>query len=355
MSKTCKGCGVTLQNEHPDKIGYTPNLDKEYCQRCFRLTHYNDVVISMQQGIDNDELLKKVNDLDALVVWVVDVVDFESSLIKGMNRHLMGKDILLVCTKSDLLPRDINPNKIANFIMRRLKEHGIKIVGVTLCPDLHKQDPESIENVNEAIEQVRDNRNVVLLGNANAGKSTLLNGLLDSKELTTSWHPGTTLDLNPIEYNGYTLYDTPGIVNSKSLLTYVPVDQLKDVIFQKQINPKKFQLTKNQSLAVGGYVRLDLKDCDQVNVVCYFNERLNIHRGKMEQAEQLWETHLNELLSPSLNDEFKDMKKYTSTKKIPKIDVVIAGLGWFCIQGDVSQIDVYVNENVDVIFREAMI
>lgn len=355
MSKICKGCGVTLQNEHPDKIGYTPNLDKEYCQRCFRLTHYNDVVISMQQGIDNDELLEKVNDLDALVVWVVDVVDFESSLIKGMNRHLIGKDILLVCTKSDLLPRDINPNKIANFIMRRLKEHGIKIVGVTLCPDLHKQDPESIENVNEAIEQVRDNRNVVLLGNANAGKSTLLNGLLNSTELTTSWHPGTTLDLNPIEYNGYTLYDTPGIVNSKSLLTYVPVDQLKDVIFQKQINPKKFQLTKNQSLAVGGYVRLDLKDCDKVNVVCYFNERLNIHRGKMEQADQLWGTHLNELLSPSLNDEFRDMKKYTSTKKIPKMDVVIAGLGWFCIQGDVSQIDVYVNENVDVIFREAMI
>lgn len=355
MSKTCKGCGVTLQNEHPDKIGYTPNLDKEYCQRCFRLTHYNDVVISMQQGIDNDELLKKVNDLDALVVWVVDVVDFESSLIKGMNRHLIGKDILLVCTKSDLLPRDINPNKIANFIMRRLKAHGIKIVGVTLCPDLHKQDPESIENVNESIEHVRNNRDVVLLGNANAGKSTLLNGLLNSNELTTSWHPGTTLDLNPIEYNGYTLYDTPGIVNSKSLLTYVPVDQLKDVIFQKQINPKKFQLTKNQSLAVGGYVRLDLKDCDKVNVVCYFNERLNIHRGKMEQADHLWETHLNELLAPSINDEFKEMKKYTSTKKIPKIDVVIAGLGWFCIQGDVSQIDVYVNENVDVIFREAMI
>ncbi|MDQ0361670.1 ribosome biogenesis GTPase YqeH [Breznakia pachnodae] len=355
MSKTCKGCGVTLQNEHPDKIGYTPNLDKEYCQRCFRLTHYNDVVISMQQGIDNDELLKKVNDLDALVVWVVDVVDFESSLIKGMNRHLIGKDILLVCTKSDLLPRDINPNKIANFIMRRLKEHGIKIVGVTLCPDLHKQDPESIENVNESIEHVRNNRDVVLLGNANAGKSTLLNGLMNSSELTTSWHPGTTLDLNPIEYNGYTLYDTPGIVNSKSLLTYVPVEQLKDVIFQKQINPKKFQLTKNQSLAVGGYVRLDLKDCDKVNVVCYFNERLNIHRGKMEQADQLWETHLNELLSPSINDEFKDMKKYTNTKKIPKMDVVIAGLGWFCIQGNVSQIDVYVNENVDVIFREAMI
>ena len=355
MNKVCKGCGVTLQNEHSEKIGFAPNKEKEYCQRCFRLTHYNDVMISMQQGIDNDALLKKVNALDALIVWVVDVVDFESSLIKGMNRHLIGKDILLVCTKSDLLPRDSNANKIANFIIRRLKAHGIKIVGVILCPNVHKQDIVSIESINDAIARVRDSRDVVLLGNANAGKSTLLNGLLHSTNLTTSWHPGTTLDLNPIEYNGYILYDTPGIVNHKSLLTYVSIEHLKDVIFQKQINPKKFQLTKNQSLAVGGYVRLDLKDCDKVNVVCYFNERLQIHRGKMEQANHLWETHLNELLSPSINEQFQDMKKYTTTKKIPKMDVVIAGLGWFCIQGNVSQLDIYVNENIDVIFREAMI
>jgi len=355
MNKTCKGCGVQLQNEDASKIGYTPQLDKDYCQRCFRLTHYNDVMISMQQGINNDELLAKVNALDALIVWVVDIIDFETSLIKGMNRHFMGKEILLVCTKSDLLPRDINPNKIANFIRRRLNNQGIKIVGVCLCPNLHKQDPESIESIDQAIKQLRNGKDVVLLGNANAGKSTLLNGLLNSKVLTTSWHPGTTLDLNPIAYEGFTLYDTPGIVNEHSLLTYVSSDTLKQVIFQKQINPKKFQLTQDQSLAVGGFVRLDVIGCDKVRVVCYFNEYLSIHRGKYMQADRLWETHINGLLSPSINEDFKEMKKYTTTKKIEKMDVVIAGLGWFCIYGELERIDVYVNKAVDVIFREAMI
>lgn len=37
------------------------------------------------------------------------------------------------------------------------------------------------------------------------------------------------------------------------------------------------------------------------------------------------------------------------------IDVVIHGLGWFCIQGHVSQIRVYTDKNVNVTFREEMI
>ncbi|MDF9824076.1 ribosome biogenesis GTPase YqeH [Breznakia sp. PF5-3] len=355
MSKTCKGCGVILQNEDKEALGYTPSMEKEYCQRCFRLTHYNDVMISMQQGIDNDALLEKVNALDALVLWVVDVVDFESSIIKGINRHLIGKDIVLICTKSDLLPRDVNPNKIANFILHRLKVNGIHVKGVVMCPNLHKQDEESVASIEAAMDHFRAGRDVVLLGNANAGKSTLLNALLQKQALTTSIHPGTTLDINPILYNDYTLYDTPGIVNKKSLLTYVPEDQLKDAIFFKQLNPKKYQLKDNQSLAIGGYVRLDLKACEQVSVVCYFSESLTIHRGKMEQADELWERHLGEMLSPTIDSNYKDMKKYTTTKNIKKMDIVIAGLGWFCIQGEVKDIHVYVNKNVDVLFREAMI
>lgn len=37
MTKYCKGCGVRLQDEDREAIGYTPNLEKDYCQRCFRI------------------------------------------------------------------------------------------------------------------------------------------------------------------------------------------------------------------------------------------------------------------------------------------------------------------------------
>lgn len=355
MSKLCKGCGVRLQSEDKQALGYIPKADNEYCQRCFRLIHYNDVMISMQQGIDNDQLLHDVDQVDALLMWIVDVIDFESSIVKGMNRHFIGKDILLICTKSDLLPRGVNPNKIGGFLMRRLKSHGVKVQGIVMCPNVHKQDPDSLASIKTAMEQFRNGRDVVLLGNANAGKSTVLNGLLEEQALTTSIHPGTTLAMHPIAYEGYTLYDTPGMVNKTSLLTYLPPSQLKDVIFFKQLNPKKFQLNKHQSLAVGGYARLDILGCVSVSAICYFSDRLPVHRGKYEQADVLWQQHLGALLSPTIDTDFKMMKKYTTTPQFKKFDVVIAGLGWFCIQGTFERLDIYVHPQIDVIFREAMI
>ena len=45
----CIGCGATIQTENPKEIGYTPKSSVEkmenqiiYCQRCFKLKHYNE-------------------------------------------------------------------------------------------------------------------------------------------------------------------------------------------------------------------------------------------------------------------------------------------------------------------------
>ena len=136
MSKICKGCGVVLQNENKQAIGYTPKMEADYCQRCFRIRHYDDVVISMKQGIDSDEMLARIAKLDALIVWVVDLFDFEANMIKGLNRHLMGKDILMVATKRDLLPDTLSDEKLADFLLRRLKELSIVVQGIVISGDL---------------------------------------------------------------------------------------------------------------------------------------------------------------------------------------------------------------------------
>ena len=36
MAKNCKGCGITLQNEDPEALGYVPSLDAVYCERCYK-------------------------------------------------------------------------------------------------------------------------------------------------------------------------------------------------------------------------------------------------------------------------------------------------------------------------------
>lgn len=358
--KKCKGCGVVLQNSDKDKIGYTPKIEADYCQRCFRIKHYDDVMISMKQGVDSDKVMQSIADKDALFLWVVDLFDFEANMIKGMNRHLQGKDIILVACKRDLLPSSVGNEKLGQFIISRLKEKGISVKGIVICGDLVKnansKNNHSVQEIKRAIELYRNGRNVVVFGMANAGKSTLLNALMEKETLTTSRHPGTTLDLNEIQFEDYILYDTPGLTRYDSTLTLVDDKVLKQIIPVKEMKSKHFQLKGNQSLSIGGFARLDLSGCENVTCVCYFAPALNIHRGKVENADKLWNEHLgDEILSPTLDSSFKDMKVYEIGKQDKKMDVVVHGLGWFCISGTVKNVKVYVNKNVEVTFRGAMI
>jgi hypothetical protein len=62
----CKGCGAVFQSTDPNAPGYTPKEGSEYCQRCFRLMHYDDLTISMRQGIDPDEVMHRIAEMDCL-------------------------------------------------------------------------------------------------------------------------------------------------------------------------------------------------------------------------------------------------------------------------------------------------
>src|SRR5574341_2184897 len=71
----CIGCGARIQTENKDAAGYTPQSALEkgletgelYCQRCFRLRHYNEIAAV---NISDDEflrLLTEVGNTNALV------------------------------------------------------------------------------------------------------------------------------------------------------------------------------------------------------------------------------------------------------------------------------------------------
>lgn len=70
---------------------------------------------------------------------------------------------------------------------------------------------------------------------------------------------------------------------------------------------------------------------------------------------RLWEKHYGALLKPILSEDQKDMACYTIHQSDQKIDVVIHGLGWFCISGDFADIRVWVPKQIGVTFREAIL
>ena len=243
--------------------------------------------------------------------------DFEAGIIPGLNRHLIGKDIIMVCTKRDILPDTLSEEKIARFVFSRLKENGISIKSLILTSKLERM---GVEEVKQAVQLYRKNREVIVMGKANSGKSTLLNNLLGENTLTMSRYPGTTLDFNELEIDGVPYVDTPGIEISHSILMEVKEDELKEILPARTLKPQVYQLRYDQSFAI---------------------------------ADALWKKHYGTLFQPvPVTNQFK---KYTIRKEMDKMDIVIDGLGWACVHGQMSTITVYVPENVNVTFRKAML
>lgn len=347
---TCKGCGIQLQTTDPKELGYTPKENSDYCQRCFRLMHYDDLIVSMKTGINPDLVLEKINQMDGLILWVVDLFDFEASMMDGLNRHLMNKDIVMVATKRDLLPETLGNEKIANFIFHRLKELNITIQGLVVTG---KNIQEGVEEVYHALDVLAKGRDIIVMGKANAGKSTLLNALLNKNILTSSRYPGTTLDFNTIEANGYTFIDTPGIEGDKTMLMAVDEKDLKTILPTRRLKPLVFQCKDDQSFAIGGLVRLDFIGCNAASVVFYIFDACEIHRGKVEGADERWANHYGTLYKPT--PIVKDFTKTKTQKISDKMDIVIDGLGWVSVSGNISEIVVSYPRNVHVTFRKAML
>ena len=105
----CFGCGAVIQSEDEKKIGFVPknalNKDVILCKRCFRLKNYHE---SQKTSLTNDDFLKILQEIgnhNCLVVYIVDLFDYNGSIINGLTRHLNNNDILVVGNKRDVLPK----------------------------------------------------------------------------------------------------------------------------------------------------------------------------------------------------------------------------------------------------------
>lgn len=365
-SDICAGCGVQIQTEHPKTAGYAPQaaIEKErvICQRCFKITHYNE--ISPVELSDNDflKILHTIGESKGLVVKIVDMFDFNGSWISGLPRFVGGNPILLVGNKVDLLPNNIKLNRMKNWLQQSAKEMGLKPVDILFCS---AEKGVGIEELIQAMDLHRRNENVYIVGATNVGKSTLINRILKKfgvgKEdhVTTSRFPGTTLDLIDIPLDdGKSLFDTPGIINRHQMAHYVSERELKVISPVKPIKPKVFQLNEQQTLFFGGLSRLDFVKGERQSFVCYISNLLPIHRTKLEKADELYSKQLGELLTPPEKDNVKDwpkMVKHSFKVSNQPTDIVFSGLGWVTLKGNGAIIEAYAPQGVAVTLRRALI
>ncbi len=70
-------------------------------------TQYREITDVQLTDDDFLRLLHEVGDSNALVVNVVDIFDFNGSVIPGLPRFVAGNDVLLVGNKKDILPKSV--------------------------------------------------------------------------------------------------------------------------------------------------------------------------------------------------------------------------------------------------------
>jgi len=363
----CIGCGATIQTTDKTGLGFTPQSALEkgletgevYCQRCFRLRHYNEITDVQLTDDDFLKLLHEVGDSDALVVNVIDIFDFNGSVIPGLPRFVSGNDVLLVGNKKDILPKSVKPGKISQWLMERAHEEGLRPVDVVLTS---AQNKHAIKEVIDKIEHYRKGSDVYVVGVTNVGKSTLINAIIqeitgDQNVITTSRFPGTTLDKIEIPLDdGSYIYDTPGIIHRHQMAHYLTAKNLKYVSPKKEIKPKTYQLNPEQTLFLGGLGRFDFIAGEKQGFTAFFDNELKLHRTKLEGASDFYDKHLGTLLTPPNNKEKEDFPKlvqHVFTIK-DKTDLVISGLGWIRVTGT-AKVAVWAPEGVAVVTRKAII
>lgn len=367
----CIGCGAKIQTEDKEQAGYTPKAALEkgletgelYCQRCFRLRHYNEIT---DVHITDDEFLKllhEVGDSDALVVNVVDIFDFNGSVIPGLSRFVSGNDVLLVGNKKDILPKSVKTGKVTQWLTERAHEEGLRPVDVILTS---AQNHQAIKDLIEKIEKLRRGRDVYVVGVTNVGKSTLINAIIkeitgEKDIITTSRFPGTTLDKIEIPLDdGSYIFDTPGIIHRHQMAHYLGDKNLKYISPKKEIKPKTYQLNPEQTLFLAGLGRFDFISGDKQGFTAYFDNNLKLHRTKLAGADAFYDKHVGSLLIPPSDKELAEFPKlvcHEFTIK-DKMDVVYSGLGWIRIKASQDKpvkIAAWAPEGVAVLLRKALI
>lgn len=314
MNRKCMGCGNILKDDE---------LEHNICNRCFRLKHYGEYHVTNKDNCDYSKIINNIDSND-LVIYVTSLLNLT---IMDLSKF---KNVIVVLTKRDILPKSVKDNKIIDYVKNHYNFKDIEVISSIKNYNL--------DNLISKIEKY-NKKKVYLIGNTNSGKSTLLNKLIENYsesdiDITTSMYPSTTLDTIEVKIKDIEFIDTPGIIDNGSVINYIDYKMLKKITPKKEVKPRTYQIKGKGSLVIEDLVRIDYETNDN-SMTIYIANSVNIIR--VGEA----------------NPRLKDLPKREFNLKNDK-DIVITDL---CFVKFVKglKVKIYANNNINVYERDNLI
>ncbi len=360
----CRGCGSVLQSENKQKPGYIPPEALErngalICQRCFRVTHYDDIGTNRPEPVFiRQSIIKAITDSELLVL-VADFSDLTGSLPVWLN--LLGeKPFILALNKTDLLPSRTKPEEVTAYLKQYLQTLGMhQPNAIVLVSGLKSK---GISYLSEQIRKsVKQNAKVAFLGVANVGKSSLVKSFLTAEGSnlgpTVSRYPGTTMGLSnwSIFRGRNTLIDTPGLNPGDRYSDLLCPGCACSLLPHPKLQQKLWSLNPSKGLLLGSLFGIESLATEEVVAIAFSSPNIKSHRT--DNAKVLPFLHERpEWLSQLCGECGAKMEWVTETIAIESnMDLGLAGLGWISLRKVNAEYKIHYPKGIRWEIRPALI
>jgi len=363
--RRCYNCGAVLQSEDPSKEGYVKKETLEngsqnflFCDKCFEKERYHS--LSNEPSINPEFLtmLKDAKKKNALIVYVINLYSFEASFSSALNELIQGMNILVVANKFDLLPKGCDEELTKEYVA-----HRFRAVGVTISKDnvilASAFDDETARTIIQEIYELKNGKDVYVIGPSSAGKTTLISSFLrvyknlSTGNIVTQEYPHTSLRVMQIPLSSKSsMYDTPGIDINNSILYELDKVTTNSILLTEPVKDREITFVAGQAIFIGGLAFVEMVEGKKTELTCYFHDKVQLKKVNAKKAENKFvQLVTHKSLKPSYNriKTIKDMDVFEIEITESNFrDIGIQGLGWFTFLANGQLFRIYVPHGVSV-------
>ena len=124
-------------------------------------------------------------------------------------------------------------------------------------------------------------------------------------------------------------------MTDKQLASYLNSKDLDLIAPKKPLKPATYQLNSGQTLFLGGLGRIDFVSGEKTSFTVYTARGLYVHRTKTENADEFYEKHVGDLLTPPHGDENLPAMKGQTYHPTTKSDLLFGGIGFITVPAGV--------------------